>query len=437
MSDETAPDGREKQTYRLQFRYAPRLVAEHLGSQKYSTPSRALGELVANALAAGATDVFISAAENDLGGMETITVTDNGKGMTPEEIKNRFAEVGVAPAATPDEPTQLGRFGVGRFAVYRLGTVSDWTTIAHDTDGKPVRSTFTLRFDDPGTVIVNEEPADANTPTGSVITIANLLDADKDSLQPSRIQGDLLTQYCAYLIAHPKKRITVQGELLDVARLIERRDDETISEADGVPWTASLHHLLLRKPLDQTRFPEQLLFSAKGRTVATERIDDPPAPQYLGLVDCPYLDTIVTSNRETLIELDDGFTRLRNAAIKRVRTYGEAFRASRKRAFIERARHEEYYPYTATTTDPVATVQQAVYDVVLEKINEHANIEGMAKKQQAVVFRLLQRAMSNQNLIDILAEVAKLSDADIESFRKVLEPTCSPKLSHSGCEISG
>jgi hypothetical protein len=62
---------------RLQF--APRLIAEHFGRHKYSTTTKALGELVANAFDAGARLVDVMVHENDLGGIDSIVVWDIGR----------------------------------------------------------------------------------------------------------------------------------------------------------------------------------------------------------------------------------------------------------------------------------------------------------------------------------------------------------------------
>lgn len=81
-------------------------------------------------------------------------------------------------------------------------------------------------------------------------------------------------------------------------------------------------------------------------------------------------------------------------------------------------------------------MHQAVYDVVLERVNEHANIENMTKRQQEVVFRLLQRSLENENVLEVLHEVAKLSDKDMEMFREVLERTTLDSIIKLSSEVT-
>ena len=111
---------------------------------------------------------------------------------------------------------------------------------------------------------------------------------------------------------------------------------------------------------------------------------------------------------------DEGFGSLKEAALSRVSEYAKRFRAERRRSFIEVAREETYYPYRHTEGDPIAGVEQAVYDVALEKINETAHLGTMSRRQQELVFKLLKRSLENESLLEVLQEVAKLSDEDIE-----------------------
>jgi len=103
----------EPTLYDLTWQYEPRLIAEHFGRSKYAASTTALGELVANSLDAEAVLVDVDLKVNDLGGTESIRVKDDGCGMTPAELKTRFASVGVAPL-DPSSAARLGRFGPDR-----------------------------------------------------------------------------------------------------------------------------------------------------------------------------------------------------------------------------------------------------------------------------------------------------------------------------------
>jgi len=426
------PDSASPRSYKLPWTYEDRVATQHLGSHKYSTSTRAIGELVANAFDAQASLVDIELVENQLGGIDKVVILDNGSGISPIDLKKRFVVVGVEPSAAADSG-RLGRLGVGRLAVHRIGSLSKWTTVAR-FDGKSVRSTFTLQTAE-GRKLQIQEDVSKDSPTGTSIEIYNILDSGKDRLTSARIASDLLSQYCSFLLGHPHCRIRVCGEELDVQGLIESREIEIIPGTDTIS-EATLNHLMLRRSVDQSKFPNQVLFSAKGRTVLSVQPEQTPSAQYLGIVECPYLDSLVTSNRELLMDMDEGFGALKEAALDRVGEYTNKFRAQRKRSFIELARQEPYYPYRHTEGDPIAGVEQAVYDVALERINETAHLGTMSRRQQELVFKLLKRSLENEGLLEVLQEVAKLSDDEIERFRRVLAKTTLESIIKLSTEVT-
>lgn len=418
-------------TYKLAWSFEDRVATQHLGSHKYSTSTRAIGELVANAFDAGASVVDIELIENPLGGVDKVAVLDNGNGISPTDLKQRFVVVGVEPSTA--DSARLGRLGVGRLAVHRIGSLSKWTSTAK-VEGKCLQSTFTLRTGEGRKLEIKEVEVAPESPTGTAIEVFNILDAGK-GLTPSRVAADLLSQYCSFLLGHSNRKIRVCGEELDVQGLIDSSETEIIPSTEAIS-EATINHLTLRRSVDQSKFPNQILFSAKGRTVASAQPPDAPSPQYVGIVECPYLDSLVTSNRELLMDMDDGFNALKDTVLSRVSDYAKRFRAERRRSFIEVAREETYYPYKYAKDDPIAGVEQAVYDVALEKINETAHLGTMSRRQQELVFKLLKRSLENESLLEVLQEVAKLSDEEIEKFRRVLAKTTLESIIKLSSEVT-
>lgn len=419
--------------YELEWKYNPRLVTNHFGRSKYSSTVKALRELVANSLDAHATKVTISLQANELGELLSLTVADNGHGISPEVLKTRFIEVAVDTQSN-GSAGRLGRFGVGRLAVHRIGSLSEWTTTSKCQSDK-VTCRFVLS-DSPEALKVKEEAVSNEVECGTTIQVYNLRDKDREKPSLANIASDLTAHFCGYLLGNPSREIWVGEERLDVTQRILSREPDVIPAAGRFTEDAKIEHIIFKAPLDQTRFPFQVIFAGKGRTVATERLETPPTPSYLALIEAPYLDSLVTSNRDLLVEMDDTFTQLRDAALSKISTFGERFKSERIKTFIHRARQQEYYPYRADTGDPVTVAKQAIYDVVLEKVNETANVEGMTKRQQEVVFRLLRRSLENEDVLEVLSEVARLTDDDFERFRKLLERTTLDSILKLSSEVT-
>ncbi len=430
-----APKDSDTKTYELNWQFNPRLITNHFGKSKYSSTVKALRELVANALDANASKVNIDIPMNELGEPLSLIVRDNGHGISPEILRTRFCEVAADASANGDSGDRLGKFGVGRLAVHRIGSISRWTTVAAVADGQRVRSLFDLS-DEPVALKIQEERVSNDEPTGTTIEIFNLRDRDKEKPIPAVIASDLVGHFCGYLLGHPDREIWVQSERLDISQILEQRDTEIIPPSDKLPDEVKIEHLLFRRLLDRTRFPFHVIFSGRGRTVDTQTLELPPSSNYLALVECRYLDSIVTANRELLLEMDDTFATVKEAALKRIDTYRLKLQSERSRSFIEKAREQEFYPYREPPKDSVASAKQAIYDVVLEKVNETANLEGMTKRQQEVVFRLLRRSVENENVLEVLSEVARLSDLDFERFRKLLERTTLDSILKLSSEVT-
>jgi hypothetical protein len=428
-------DALDGTAYDVELRFDPRIAAQHLGAQKYTTPARALGELIANSLDAKATVVQVEIEEDAFGVERALTVRDNGLGMSPECIRERFALVGVATAVAQATAPRLGRFGVGRFAVHRIGERSNWCSVAAVAGSSPIQTRFSLAASHPGIRGVQHTRV-ADLPSGTEIRVEELRPAPDQSLKPSRLRDELLAQFCGYLLAHPAIRIEVQGEPLNVRRLVAEERKDCINIGDSPACTATVTHLVLNAPVDRSRFPQQVLLSAKGRTVRSLQPDHPIANDYLCIAECAALEEAISANREALIDFDPLIGDLERAVLSAVKQFDGERRSSRRARFIEAARAKEFYPFQGPTGDGVRGVQQAMFDVVLERVHEHANIENMTLRQQAVIFRLLKRAIENENLLEVLGEVANLSDADVLKFRNVLEKTTLDSILHLAGEVA-
>lgn len=108
-------------------------VLNHLGLGLYSSTPAVLTEIIANAYDADATNVQISLdSENG-----TITIVDDGHGMTAEDVREKFLTVGYArrdysPTSTSGTRRVMGRKGIGKLAMFSLANIVELTTKTKD-----------------------------------------------------------------------------------------------------------------------------------------------------------------------------------------------------------------------------------------------------------------------------------------------------------------
>ena len=104
------------------FRFSSRF-SQLIGRNLISNPIVSVSELVKNAYDADADNISIE-FKNLLTGSATLTIIDDGEGMTFEDVSTKWMMVGtdnkVHTPFTPKGRRKLGEKGIGRFSVERL-----------------------------------------------------------------------------------------------------------------------------------------------------------------------------------------------------------------------------------------------------------------------------------------------------------------------------
>ncbi|WP_181166482.1 ATP-binding protein [Mesorhizobium sp. B2-4-18] len=166
----------------ISFTIESRILRE-LGERLVKQPEVAVVELIKNAYDADATECTV-----DYDPPRSITVTDDGSGMTLDRFTNGWMRIGTSSKeAIRFSEIYLrlitGEKGIGRFAVRFLGRALNLVSVADDAD-RGMRTQLSATFDWPkfdrhedlGKVqvpyVLTEAPAE--TATGTVLTITRL-----------------------------------------------------------------------------------------------------------------------------------------------------------------------------------------------------------------------------------------------------------------------
>ena len=173
---------------KLYLRFHGRII-DSLGIQMYQSPVAAVAELVANAWDADGKAVEVT-LPTSLSGNPTISVRDDGLGMTFEQCQARYLNVGrnrridESTDKTPDGRPLLGRKGIGKFAGFGIATVLEVDTTSRETGE---RTKFRLDLEHlRGDSYIGTEPQeipvllrqgpdkDRRAESGTTITLKNL-----------------------------------------------------------------------------------------------------------------------------------------------------------------------------------------------------------------------------------------------------------------------
>lgn len=119
---------------------------DHLGVKLYSTIPPMIAELVANAWDADAKHVYINLVDED---NKSITVTDDGTGMSFDDLNKHFLKIGrnrrkeTQKSKTNTGRNILGKKGLGKLSVFGIGKTVTITTIQNG-----IKNQFCMRYDD-------------------------------------------------------------------------------------------------------------------------------------------------------------------------------------------------------------------------------------------------------------------------------------------------
>ncbi len=142
----------------------PTLINQIAAGEVIERPASVVKELLENSIDAGATRVEVTVTG---GGSELIRISDNGCGMTPEQLPLAVSSHATSKLPTDDALFHVGTLGFRGEALASIGSVSH-LTIRTRTVSTDSGSELVVR----GGVV--EPPAPCGCPVGTVIEVRNL-----------------------------------------------------------------------------------------------------------------------------------------------------------------------------------------------------------------------------------------------------------------------
>ncbi len=194
-------------------------VLDHLGLNLYSNIPAVLSEVVANSWDADSSEVSIFI---DTEG-KAISITDDGIGMTADDLNKRFLYVGFRRREYDKPVTPKGRHVMGRKGIGKLSLFAIANEIRVETAKGGAKAGLILRTDDIRRVIKDEEgeyhpdpidPSQVTVANGTKITLTELVH------KPTAATREMLRRRLArrFSIIGPANgfQVVVDGEAIDV-----------------------------------------------------------------------------------------------------------------------------------------------------------------------------------------------------------------------------
>jgi hypothetical protein len=385
-----------------------------------ANPSRALAELIWNALDADAHKVSVVFVRNVLGGVDAVRVVDDGHGMTEQNTIDEFGRLGsswkqLAEKSKGEGRILHGRNGQGRWAAFGLGDTVTWTSIAQDGETR-TKTEVVGRRSRPNAFDVDAELAPARAKVGTTVEVAPAVEAAA-ALAEDAGRERLATELALYLAMY-SVTVTVDGVDLDPAAMQDRRHDETIELPNGL-GTAELTIIEWLKPVER-----KILLCDEGGCTLGEAPARFHAPGFNFTVYVAWPGFRERLDVLAVPEFDADLATVIDSARAAARTYFNQRTRESERETIERWKSEGVYPY-ASEPGPEAAVAQAeraLFDIVAT--TAAPAIDTSDKPAKRLSLGLLREAVENPtSLRRIIDDVLELPEAKRTELVQLLDRT--------------
>lgn len=337
-------------------------------------PPVGLAELIWNAFDQDAHLVTITCSYNSLGGLDEITVTDDGNGMNQERAELAFSRVGdswkLMPGTRTESGTRVvhGRHGRGRYAAFSLGEVVRWTSTAERVKGGLGGVQVTGRRSSLDSFDIQEtKPGLGATGTGTVVSVFNISpDAIKSFDATHELRQSILIEFALHLDRYHDFTIRFLGEDIDSASVEERRDTILLTDPDG--WDGEAMLTVIEWKLEGVRRAIFLCDSDERVFDEIEARVQAPGSEFTAYLRWDGFDSGDPIGLEDDSDTPRGL--VIHAAREALRNHLSERQRERESATIQRWRDEGVWPYKAEPKTPVeaATATHSVLSPWLHRV---------------------------------------------------------------------
>lgn len=396
---------------------------DHLQSLTSSSPIKAIEELIYNALDADATFIDIMFERNEMDGIRTILVNDNGLGIHKE---NKKYFKGLGGSWKKDIRRTLvknrmvhGKFGKGRFKAFALGQAVIWKSYFKD-NGKMYQWSILGDSAKDIRLFRLSDIQECNHPSGTKVIIENINDKIK-SLHSSNAIDTITADLALYLTNYPEVKIKYDGQIIDPSRYIIGHkvykksifdvENEIMLDIDVYEWSIDVDKALY-------------FCNSEGFVLEKREMRIYTSGYKISVyVKSKFLEEQNESGNLILGDFDANLKKITEAARSCAKEYCREKTVTEGQGVIDKWKNENIYPYEGSATTDIETVERQLFEVVALNINEYLpNFESYDNTSKKLSFSLVKEALGNDptSLGRILENVINLPKDKIEDLNSLL-----------------
>jgi len=386
-------------------------------------------ELIWNALDADATEIEIDFTRNSLGAYDSITVTDNGHGLSYSKVENVFGRLGGSEkklrSISPNGRSYHGKEGKGRYKSLSLGTLVQFDSTVKNAGGYERFETVIdannlsrTKVGDPRKL----PPGEAQT--GFKVAISNLFQKAAEQAVGEDSRAEYRQRFASYYQSYPVFKISFNGEEIDFEGLIQREAAKEIKVVAGsreFPFTVKVVEWNFDSPRKTFWCNEAGIPLLEG-TIGI-RASSLPISVF---IQSAYIEEQERNGNLQLGELDEVLNEASKAAKTFARSYVRARLADASRSFIQELKDNHLYPYEGEPENIVEESQRQVFDIIALQVHSYLpSFDEQDERGKKLVMALLKQALETdgESLQVILSEVVGLPRDKRDELAEILVNT--------------
>jgi DNA mismatch repair enzyme (predicted ATPase) len=407
------------------------ITQEHLGLYKKCKPVIALSEFVWNALDADASNIDIKFMRNELASIESITISDDGCGISFEELNETFGKFGSTykkyKMKSPGGRVYHGKLGNGRYKGFAIGNSITWeSTYKSAQDNKNYYFQIVGQNNDLKDYFITDKKISINRNTGTKVTIDDI-DENICKIDTDEVIEELGTMLAPYLLAYPGINIFIDDRSVKPKNLIEKLKDFDIiipQSEDDEEIKAKVKIIQWKTGKSKNRY----LCSTDGIALTNQEpsgIRNSMFPHSVYILS-DYFEKLYNSNLLEARNLHGNYRRLIDKVEDLLKNYYREILADNASESIQQLKVEGVYPFENGTQGIVEKVERQVFDICAAKVVQYLpGFNNTKKKSKKFTLQLLKEALSSNpnSLKKILTEVIELPQDQQDELADILEKT--------------
>ncbi|MFM9874228.1 MAG: ATP-binding protein [Fimbriimonadaceae bacterium] len=391
-------------------------------------PADALEELIWNSLDADATRVDVTTNRNELGGLNSLSIVDNGSGFEVS-AREAFGSFGTSAKKNREKTTNgrllHGKTGRGRYKALTLGSIVTWQSVSKHFDSY-LLTKLNIDSTHPNRISPIEDTIESPSFFGTKVEIMDVLDPAVVFLLGDP-QQELSRRFASYLLAYPAVSIFIDGKRLNPDDNIIGRSTKQISTSSNDRTFSAELELFVWRDLGSDGKPISKVYFCTADGFAVE--NHPGYTRSLGVsitayVRSDYFNPDNTEGYSQLSPLDEIATGFLRSARRYIGQLNREWLHALARERVLALKESGNYPFEGEPLTEIERVEREVFDIVAEQYHILApNVAKEGSTEEKKKMEVLRVAISTETSVQefLIKEVLGLKPEQHKSLYSVLQ----------------